>query len=99
MANHSYRDTLRQPGLRPSLWTQLLGAFNDNLFKIVVDARGASGGRRPWPAGVLCRPPATGHGSGGLAVRMFRFIEAVPTLGTGKANLRGVRELATTVVC
>jgi hypothetical protein len=35
MANHSYRDTLKQPGLRPFLWTQLLGAFNDNLFKIV----------------------------------------------------------------
>jgi acyl-[acyl-carrier-protein]-phospholipid O-acyltransferase / long-chain-fatty-acid--[acyl-carrier-protein] ligase len=36
MATHSYRDTLRQPGLQPFLWTQFLGAFNDNLFKIVV---------------------------------------------------------------
>src|SRR5262249_35824134 len=36
MANHSYRDTLRQRGLQPFLWTQFLGAFNDNLFKIVV---------------------------------------------------------------
>src|SRR3954469_807001 len=33
---HSYRDTLKQPGLAPFLWTQFLGAFNDNLFKIVV---------------------------------------------------------------
>jgi len=32
----SYRDTLRQPGFQPFLWTQLLGAVNDNLFKIVV---------------------------------------------------------------
>ena len=36
MATHSYRETLRQPGLQPFLWTQFLGAFNDNLFKIVV---------------------------------------------------------------
>ena len=36
MSAHSYRDTLRQPGLQPFLWTQFLGAFNDNLFKIVV---------------------------------------------------------------
>ena len=36
MAAHSYRDTLKRPGLQPFLWTQFLGAFNDNLFKIVV---------------------------------------------------------------
>jgi acyl-[acyl-carrier-protein]-phospholipid O-acyltransferase / long-chain-fatty-acid--[acyl-carrier-protein] ligase len=36
MANHGYRDTLRNRGLQPFLWTQFLGAFNDNLFKIVV---------------------------------------------------------------
>src|SRR3954471_6159105 len=36
MTEHSYRDTLRRPGLQPFLWTQFLGAFNDNLFKIVV---------------------------------------------------------------
>src|SRR5438067_999702 len=36
MANHTYRDTLKHPGLQPFLWTQFLGAFNDNLFKIVV---------------------------------------------------------------
>ena len=36
MTAHSYRDTLRQRGLQPFLWTQFLGAFNDNLFKIVV---------------------------------------------------------------
>jgi hypothetical protein len=32
----SYRDTVRQPGFQPFLWTQFLGAVNDNLFKIVV---------------------------------------------------------------
>src|SRR5258707_4695439 len=36
MATHTYRDTLRRPGFQPFLWTQFLGAFNDNLFKIVV---------------------------------------------------------------
>src|SRR5581483_4682891 len=36
MASHGYRDTLKNPGLQPFLWTQFLGAFNDNLFKIVV---------------------------------------------------------------
>src|SRR5438034_4489769 len=32
----TYRDTLAHKGLQPFLWTQFLGAFNDNLFKIVV---------------------------------------------------------------
>jgi acyl-[acyl-carrier-protein]-phospholipid O-acyltransferase/long-chain-fatty-acid--[acyl-carrier-protein] ligase len=36
MATHSYRETLTHTGLQPFLWTQFLGAFNDNLFKIVV---------------------------------------------------------------
>src|SRR3954470_24113990 len=36
MTAHSYRDTLSRRGLQPFLWTQFLGAFNDNLFKIVV---------------------------------------------------------------
>jgi acyl-[acyl-carrier-protein]-phospholipid O-acyltransferase/long-chain-fatty-acid--[acyl-carrier-protein] ligase len=35
-ATSTYRETLRRPGLQPFLWTQFLGAFNDNLFKIVV---------------------------------------------------------------
>jgi len=47
----SYRETLAQRGLQPFLWTQFLGAFNDNLFKIVVSlvavhaASGADSGR------------------------------------------------------
>ena len=52
MTAHSYRETLRRPGLQPFLWTQFLGAFNDNLFKIVVSmvaihaASEASSGRQ-----------------------------------------------------
>src|SRR6188508_2163 len=36
MTSGTYRATLRRPGIQPFLWTQFLGAFNDNLFKIVV---------------------------------------------------------------
>jgi acyl-[acyl-carrier-protein]-phospholipid O-acyltransferase/long-chain-fatty-acid--[acyl-carrier-protein] ligase len=36
MARHSYRDTLGRRGIPSFLWTQFLGAFNDNLFKFVV---------------------------------------------------------------
>ena len=36
MSAHTYSATLKQPGLQPFLWTQFLGAFNDNLFKMVV---------------------------------------------------------------
>jgi len=35
MAN-GYGATLRHKGLQPFLWTQFLGAFNDNVFKIIV---------------------------------------------------------------
>ena len=36
MANGSYQTTLRIPGVQSFLWTQFLGAFNDNVYKIVV---------------------------------------------------------------
>src|SRR6476661_2202812 len=32
----SYATTLKFPGLQPFLWTQFLGAFNDNFLKIIV---------------------------------------------------------------
>lgn len=31
-----YQALLRRPGFQPFLWTQFLGAFNDNIYKIVV---------------------------------------------------------------
>jgi acyl-[acyl-carrier-protein]-phospholipid O-acyltransferase/long-chain-fatty-acid--[acyl-carrier-protein] ligase len=43
MTSHTYGDTLRRPGLRPFLWTQFLGAFNDNLFKIVASMLAVQG--------------------------------------------------------
>ena len=36
MASGTYRETFRQKGLWAFLWTQFLGAFNDNVFKIIV---------------------------------------------------------------
>src|SRR5207245_4544298 len=59
MTAHGYRDTLGHRGLQPFLWTQFLGAFNDNLFKIVVSmlavhaASEASAGRQLSLVGVV----------------------------------------------
>ena len=36
MAAGTYQDTLKTPGLQPFLWTQFLGALNDNVLKIIV---------------------------------------------------------------
>src|SRR5260221_11261479 len=59
MTAHSYGDTLKHRGLQPFLWTQFLGAFNDNLFKIVVSmlavhaAAQANAGRQLSLVGVV----------------------------------------------
>ena len=55
MTAHSYRETLRRPGLQPFLWTQFLGAFNDNLFKMVVSM-------------VAVHAATAGHSGGQLAL-------------------------------
>ena len=39
-----YTDTLSHPGLKSFLWTQFLGAFNDNIYKIVVSLLAVSTG-------------------------------------------------------
>jgi acyl-[acyl-carrier-protein]-phospholipid O-acyltransferase / long-chain-fatty-acid--[acyl-carrier-protein] ligase len=50
MAAGTYKDLLKSFGFQAFLWTQFLGAFNDNLYKIVVAlfavqaATGAGGG-------------------------------------------------------
>ena len=36
MTTGTYLETIRRRGLQPFLWTQFLGAFNDNVAKIVV---------------------------------------------------------------
>ena len=51
MASGSYKQVIGRKGFQRFLWTQFLGAFNDNLFKIVVSmlavqmASGSEAGR------------------------------------------------------
>ena len=39
MAQNSFKDLLKNAGFHSFLWTQFLGAFNDNVYKIVVSMR------------------------------------------------------------
>ncbi|HLJ44703.1 MAG TPA: acyl-[ACP]--phospholipid O-acyltransferase [Bryobacteraceae bacterium] len=39
MTNSSFRELIRNYGFQAFLWTQFLGAFNDNLYKIIVSLR------------------------------------------------------------
>jgi acyl-[acyl-carrier-protein]-phospholipid O-acyltransferase / long-chain-fatty-acid--[acyl-carrier-protein] ligase len=60
MASGSYRETLRIKGLQAFLWTQFLGAFNDNVYKIIVsffaiNTLGASRGM-PMAAAIFVLP-------------------------------------------
>jgi acyl-[acyl-carrier-protein]-phospholipid O-acyltransferase/long-chain-fatty-acid--[acyl-carrier-protein] ligase len=59
VALSTYRETLSRPGLQSFMWTQFLGAFNDNLFKIIVSLlvirmnTGATAGRDLSLVGVI----------------------------------------------
>ena len=39
MAQNSFKDLLKNGGFHAFLWTQFLGAFNDNVYKILVSMR------------------------------------------------------------
>ena len=39
MAQNSFKDLLKNAGFHAFLWTQFLGAFNDNVYKILVSMR------------------------------------------------------------
>src|SRR5258708_39007279 len=39
MADGRFKDLLKNAGFHSFLWTQFLGAFNDNLYKMVVSLR------------------------------------------------------------
>ena len=39
MARNSFKDLLKNAGFHSFLWTQFLGAFNDNVYKILVSLR------------------------------------------------------------
>ena len=56
--SHGFTDLLKKRGFQAFLWTQFLGAFNDNLYKIVVSMRAvqvaaASGGEYLSLAGAV----------------------------------------------
>ncbi len=64
MPSGKYADTLKQPGLQPFLWTQFLGALNDNVHKMVVSplaanlavSSGSGGGYLPLVAAAFMLP-------------------------------------------
>jgi len=39
MTHGGFKDLLKNGGFHAFLWTQFLGAFNDNVYKIVVSMR------------------------------------------------------------
>ena len=43
----TYVQVLRIAGLQPFFWTQFLGAFNDNVFRIIVSLAAVAAGLRP----------------------------------------------------
>ena len=44
MGAGSYGQTLKRQGLQAFLWTQFLGAFNDNVCKFVISMSRGGGG-------------------------------------------------------
>ena len=63
MATGTYRGTLGRRGLQPFLWTQFLGAFNDNVYKMAVAigvgaaaATGAASHRAELASGAFILP-------------------------------------------
>src|SRR5882724_4687289 len=39
MAQNSFKDLLKNAGFHSFLWTQFLGAFNDNVYKILISVK------------------------------------------------------------
>ena len=92
MADSSYRQTLGYRGLQPFLWTQFLGAFNDNLFKIVVSmlagsfvSSSASLGQDRFQFAELMAANARAH-EGQLLTRNFERVCWDESLGAGRPN-------------
>ncbi len=61
----NYRETLRDRGLRAFLWTQFLGALNDNIYKMIVSLLAADIG--------LSEGGGSGYLSLVLAIYIFPF--------------------------
>jgi acyl-[acyl-carrier-protein]-phospholipid O-acyltransferase/long-chain-fatty-acid--[acyl-carrier-protein] ligase len=65
MPTGRYKDTLKQPGLQPFLWTQFLGALNDNIYKMIVSLLAVDIG--------LSKGGGSGYLSLVLAIYIFPF--------------------------
>jgi acyl-[acyl-carrier-protein]-phospholipid O-acyltransferase/long-chain-fatty-acid--[acyl-carrier-protein] ligase len=68
----SYGQTLKRRGLQAFLWTQFLGAFNDNVCKFVISmmavaGAAAAGGALGDGTGAAAAAGADAHGSGQLS--------------------------------
>ena len=78
MPSGSYRQIVATKGLQGFLWTQFLGAFNDNFFKIVVSM-------------VAVQRPSAGGAGRNLSLVRRSFRRAVPAvLGLRRAACRRV---------
>src|ERR1700675_4385603 len=66
MAQNSFRDLLKNAGFHSFLWTQFLGAFNDNVYKILVSMRAVH--------------VAANTGSGSLYLSLAGVVFVVPFL-------------------
>ena len=64
MSAGTYHQVLAQRGFRAFLWTQFLGAFNDNVCRLVISmvalaaagATGSASGHLPWVTAVFALP-------------------------------------------
>ncbi|MBI4529797.1 MAG: MFS transporter [Deltaproteobacteria bacterium] len=53
MPSGKYIDTLKHPGFQPFLWTQFLGALNDNTYKMVLSLIAVNGTAQVGGSGYL----------------------------------------------
>ena len=52
MAHGGFKDVLKNGGFQAFLWTQFLGAFNDNAYRIIVSLRAVHWSPRPTGAAI-----------------------------------------------
>lgn len=105
MASGTYSDTLTRTGLQPSLWTQFLGAFNDNLFKIIVSLQvvrgnaGATAGRDLALVGAVFVVPFLLFSLLGTSCRSFPaaalHLAVVPIQRSSRRNVRAPNKTMT----
>src|SRR5262249_61811832 len=77
----SYRLTLARPGIQSFLWTQFLGAFNDNVCKFVVSMLAvALAGAASVANGAAAAHTANGAGGGSGELPIVGVVFILPFL-------------------